>query len=133
VLIGLIYITRAPSTASSPFERPTESTSAGGLTVPILPTVTPGVISPTLTTAPANTTDNTGGGAQFRVYKTGSEGLFLRPDHSVEGAPVKTLPDGTIVTVVGPDFSGPDRVWKHVRDPDGAEGWAAADFLQAVQ
>jgi SH3-like domain-containing protein len=34
--------------------------------------------------------------------------------------------------VVGEDFSGPDRVWKNVRDPDGTTGWVAADFLQAV-
>jgi SH3-like domain-containing protein len=58
--------------------------------------------------------------------------LFLRPDHSSEGTPLKTLTDGSIVTVVGEDFSAPNRVWKHVRDAEGAEGWAAADFLQAV-
>lgn len=72
------------------------------------------------------------GGAQFRVFNTSFEGLFLRPDHSSEGTPLKTMPDGTIVTVIGPDFSAPDRVWKHVRDPEGTEGWAPAEFLQAV-
>jgi len=46
--------------------------------------------------------------------------------------PIKTLPEGTIVTVVGEDSVQPDRVWKRVRDPEGAEGWAAADYLAPV-
>jgi hypothetical protein len=133
ILIGLIYITRVPVDATSPFSRATEaaSVSGGPLVLPVQATVTPGVISPTLTIAPASSGE--ADGAQFRVFNTSSEGLFLRPDHSTEGTPLKTLSDGTIVTVIGPDFVGPDRVWKNVRDPEGSEGWAAADFLQAVQ
>ncbi|HEX5692504.1 MAG TPA: SH3 domain-containing protein [Roseiflexaceae bacterium] len=69
-------------------------------------------------------------GAQFRVTGTGELGLFLRADHNTTGEPVKTLPEGTVVTVVGDDFSGPDRVWKKIRDAEGTEGWAAADFLK---
>jgi hypothetical protein len=94
------------------------------------PTVTP-VVSSTA----AIDTQGTGGsneGARFRVAGTGSEGLFLRPDHSSDNQPIKTLTDETIVTIIGDDFSGPDRVWKHIRDPDGAEGWAAADWLKPV-
>ncbi|HJZ49560.1 MAG TPA: SH3 domain-containing protein [Roseiflexaceae bacterium] len=133
VLIALIYITRMPSSASSPFGKPTESAAAGQAPLlPVQPTVTPRAITPTLEIA-RNGTAASGGGAQFRVFNTGTEGLFLRPDHSSEGTPLKTLPEGTIVTVIGEDFSAPNRVWKHVRDPEGTEGWAAADFLQAVQ
>jgi hypothetical protein len=133
VLIGLIYFTRVPPNASSPFDTPTEAAAQGS--APILPvqaTITPRVITPTLEIA-QNGAGAAGGGAQFRVFNTGPEGLFLRPDHSTDGAPLKTLQDGTIVTVIGEDFSSPNRVWKHVRDPEGSEGWAAADFLQAVQ
>jgi hypothetical protein len=135
VLIGLIYLTRMPSSAASPFGKPTASAALGE--APILPlqaTVTPRVITPTLAIAQNGAgAGATSGGAQFRVFNTGAEGLFLRPDHSTEGTPLKTLPDGTIVVVVGEDFSAPDHVWKHVRDAAGTEGWAAADFLQAVQ
>jgi len=134
VLIGLIYLTRMPSSAASPFGKPTESAALGGAPIlPIQPTITPRVITPTLEIAQNGTgVGATSGGAQFRVVNTGAEGLFLRPDHSSEGTPLKTLTDGSIVTVVGEDFSAPNRVWKHVRDAEGAEGWAAADFLQAV-
>jgi hypothetical protein len=132
VLIGLIYLTRVPSNAASPFGRPTESAAVGQAPVlPVQPTVTPRVVTPTLEVAQSGA--GAAGGAQFRVVNTGAEGLFLRPDHSTDGTPLKTLPEGTIVTVIGEDFSAPNRVWKHVRDPEGTEGWAAADFLQAVQ
>jgi hypothetical protein len=132
VLIGLIYFTRVPSNAASPFDRPTESAAVGQAPIlPIQPTITPRVVTPTLEIAQSGA--GSAGGAQFRVVNTGAEGLFLRPDHSTDGAPLKTLPEGTIVTVIGEDFSAPNRVWKHVRDPEGTEGWAAADFLQAIQ
>jgi hypothetical protein len=94
------------------------------------PSVTP-VISPTASiAAQSSATGGVSSGAQFRVTGTGAEGLFLRADHNTNGDPVKTLPEGTVVTIIGDDFSGPDRVWKHIRDPEGTEGWAAADFLK---
>ena len=99
--------------------------------LPSLPTVTPAI------SATASIASQGGGGtgvnqdgAQFQVSGTGAEGLFLRPDHNVENPPIKTLPEGTIVIIIGEDFSGPDRVWKHIRDPEGTEGWAAADWLK---
>ncbi|MEO7909193.1 MAG: SH3 domain-containing protein [Roseiflexaceae bacterium] len=132
VLIGLVYLTRLPSNAASPFAEPTESAAVADLPIlPLQPTVTPRVITATLEIA-QNGAGTASGGAQFRVVNTG-DGLFLRPDHTTEGAPLKTLNDGAIVSVVGEDFSAPDRVWKHVRDAAGSEGWVAAEFLQAVQ
>jgi len=135
VLIGLIYLTRMPSNAAAPFTQPTESVAIGAAPIlPLQPTVTPRVITPTLEIAQDGTGVGTAsGGAQFRVFNTGAEGLFLRPNHSIEGTPLKTLNDGSIVTVVGEDFSAPDRVWKHVRDAAGTEGWVAAEYVQAVQ
>lgn len=70
-------------------------------------------------------------GARFRVFNTGVEGLFLRPAPNTNNVPIKTLQDGTIVTVVGEDHVGPDRVWKQVRDAEGAQGWVAAEYLQS--
>ncbi|MBK9712565.1 MAG: SH3 domain-containing protein [Kouleothrix sp.] len=131
-LIGLIWITRRPTDARSPFNRPTEAladSGAGSSLLPAQATVTPGVSSPTQVVAVQGST----GGAQFRVFNTEGQGLFLRQEHSGDSEVLKTLPDGTVVTIAGPDFSGPDRVWKNVREPDGSTGWVAADFLQAVQ
>jgi hypothetical protein len=132
VTVWLIWLTSRPQGAASPFEsQPTQDlASSGGVsTFPQQATVTPRPTS----AAPTASAGGATGGAQFRVINTGSEGLFLRPDHNTDNPPVKTLPDGSIVTVIGEDFSGPDRVWKNVRDAEGSEGWVASDFLQAVQ
>lgn len=91
----------------------------------------PSVTPPQITPAPPPPAAQ--GGAQFRVFNTGSLGLFLRSEPSTANQPLKTLNDGAIVTIVGADFVGPDRVWKHIRDADGTEGWVAADFLQPAQ
>lgn len=88
-----------------------------------LPTVTPPIATVAPTSSPT--------GAIFRVTGTGTEGLFLRPQPSSDGAPLKTLPDGSEVTVIGEDVIN-TRTWKHIRDAQGAEGYAAADFLQPV-
>jgi hypothetical protein len=95
-----------------------------------LATVTP-VVSST-TSIIGQGTNASDEGAQFRVTGTAGQGLLLRPDHNTDNQPIATLAEGTIVTIIGDDFSGPDRVWKHVRDLDGAEGWAAADWLKPV-
>lgn len=72
-------------------------------------------------------------GAQFRVNGTETQGLFLRSDASTDATILATLPEGTLVTVIGEDKPGPNYTWKNVRAPDGTEGWAAADFLQPAQ
>lgn len=131
LLVLMIYFSRSPRQV--PTSTPTEvAVSAGGgvggAGLPALPSATAS-ISPTL--APAANAN--AGGAQFRVINTGAEGLFLRPDHSTDGPPVKTLAEGALVTIIGQDYIAPDRVWKNVRDAEGSEGWVAADFLQAVQ
>lgn len=65
----------------------------------------------------------------FVVTGTAGQGLFLRPQPSVAGDPLATLPDGTRVEQIGEDVPGPDRVWRQVRAPDGQEGYVAVDFL----
>jgi hypothetical protein len=65
----------------------------------------------------------------FVVTGTSGQGLFLRPQPSIEGAPLTTLPDGTRVEQIGDDVPGGDYVWRQVRAPDGQEGYVAVDFL----
>lgn len=95
--------------------------------LPEQPTVTPDPLTSTLTLTPTTTLN-----VQLRVQGTGALGLFLRPEPNANNTPIKTLPEGAIVTVVGEDSVQPDRVWKRVRDAEGAEGWAAADYLVPV-
>jgi hypothetical protein len=68
----------------------------------------------------------------FIVTGTSGEGLFLRPQPSSQGDPLTTLPDGTRLEQIGDDVPGGDYVWRHVRAPDGQEGYVAVDFLTAA-
>ncbi len=95
--------------------------------LPEQPTVTPDPLTSTLALTPTTPLN-----VQLRVQGTGALGLFLRPAPNANNTPIKTLPEGAIVTVVGEDSVQPDRVWKRVRDAEGAEGWAAADYLVPV-
>ena len=126
-MVFLRGLNQTPLAIAVPTDEPSEFNQP---LIDPFPTVTPVVSS----TAVIDT-QGTGGsdeGAQFRVTGTGSEGLFLRKDPNSDTPPLKTLAEGTIVMIIGEDFSAPDRVWKKVRDPDGAEGWAAADWLKPV-
>ena len=100
-----------------------------GVAVPTLdPLFQPSVTPATAATAAAATS------VEFKVINTDAQGLFLRADHAVDpGNIVETIPDGSTVTIIGEDFVGTDRVWKHIRSSSGKEGWAASDFLQQVQ
>lgn len=109
------------------------STTPSVATLSSQPSIQP-ISTPTLTIATTlSSSSSPSEGAQFRVINTGAEGLFLRPDHSTDATPLKTLADGSIVTVIGEDFSGLDTIWKHVRDASGSEGWVMSQYLQAVQ
>lgn len=109
---GLGFDQPAPTTASEPVLG-----GDGGAVAPAdgLPTVTP---PPTPAAA-----------QRFVVTGTAGQGLFLRPAPSTDGAPLTTLPDGTVVEQIGADVAGGDRMWRHVRSPDGQEGYVAVDFL----
>lgn len=91
---------------------------------------------PTITLPPATATTappTQAAGVEFRVFNTEGLGLFLRPEPNTNNQPLKTLPDGAVVTIIGEDFVGPNFVWKHVRDAEGTEGWVAADYLERVE
>lgn len=62
------------------------------------------------------------------VVNTAPDGLSLRPS---PGAPdrIKVWPDGTRLEGTGPEQQAAGRGWRPVRDPDGNQGWAAAEFL----
>jgi hypothetical protein len=129
IVLAALIIFSQPGTSPEPLPQATEEPAVSAPITLRTPqaTVTAAPLTTPTPAVPAAVT-----GARFRVTGTGSEGLFLRPEPSVDGAPLKTLPEGTEVTIIGEDSVKPERVWKHVRDADGAEGWVAAEFLQPV-
>jgi hypothetical protein len=109
--------TSAPPTAA-PTAAPTEAPTAA-------PTAEP-TVEPTAAATDAPAAD---GPARLRVVNTGPNGVRVRGDPSLDQAPIKLLPEGTIVTVIGDDVTAAGYTWKHIRDPDGGEGWVANEFL----
>lgn len=127
IALLMLIVLRPPRPLTGTNARATPAvTSVSGANLPLQPTITPRASTPVPDAPVAN-------GAQFRVTGTSDQGLFLRVAPNVDQPPVKTLLEGAVVTIIGADSVGPDRVWKHVRDADGAEGWVAADFLQPVE
>ena len=63
---------------------------------------------------------------------TGGRGARLRQEPSLEAAIVGVLPDRTHVAELGPEADEGGRVWRHVRSPDGREGWIDAGLLLPV-
>ena len=41
---------------------------------------------------------------------------------------LKAYPDNTRLVVIGPDVGAEGRIWRHVRAPDGVEGYVPAQY-----
>jgi hypothetical protein len=65
------------------------------------------------------------------VAHTGGAGVYLRR------TPVMTdrlvaVPEGTRLEQIGPEAAGDGHQWKHVRAPDGTEGWVPAEYTEPL-
>jgi hypothetical protein len=91
------------------------------------PAVTPTTPPPTATALPTAVPTATVS-TPYRVVRAGGDGIFLRPTPAAPEA-IGTIPDGAVVTVVGPTVVESGRPWVEVRTANGVEGWVAASFL----
>ncbi len=41
---------------------------------------------------------------------------------------IRAYADGTALTIIGPDVEGEGMQWRHVRAPDGTEGYVPAQY-----
>ena len=70
-------------------------------------------------------------GQRLQVAGTGNDGVNLRREPGQTGERIKTIREGTVLEVVGPDQTVDGTVWRNVRDTQGESGWIAASFLAA--
>ena len=68
-------------------------------------------------------------GPRLKVVNTENQGVRFRQRPSTQGQVLRTLPEGTVIEVVGPDESADGMTWRNVREPGGAVGWVAAEFV----
>ncbi len=93
-----------------------------GPTVPPPPGVTQTPAPPVSTSAP-------GAPAKTAVVTGTADvgGLKLRKTHN--GDVIDSLPDGTVVELLGDSQTAVGLEWLKVRDPKGREGWVAGQYL----
>jgi hypothetical protein len=84
------------------------------------------IASPAAGSAP---TASAAAGERLKVIDTGGEGANLRERPGSTGPVIKTVPDGTVLQVIGADQAMDGKSWRNVRDDDGAQGWMAAELL----
>ena len=54
----------------------------------------------------------------------------MRERPGAAGPVIKTVPEGTVLRVVGADQQMDGKAWKNVRDDTGSTGWIAAELLE---
>lgn len=81
------------------------------------------VIAPSASPSPAAS------GVRMKIANTEGQGANMRQRPSTTAPVLRTLPDGTVVEVIGGETNAEGRNWRNVRDPGGATGWVASELL----
>jgi hypothetical protein len=119
--------TSAAPTSTPPTAATVAPTVASTATRPPAAAATPTVAAkPTDTPAPESQSDT------VWVGNTDGEGVYIR-NTPVMADRVRAYPDGTELTIIGDDVDGDGQHWKHVRTPDGLEGYVPAMYTVDVQ
>jgi hypothetical protein len=91
------------------------------------PTTPPPAPKPTATTeTPAAAADT------VWVGNTDGQGVYVRTT-PVMADRAKPYADGTALTIVGDDVDGDGQHWKHIKTPDGLEGYVPSIYTVATQ
>jgi hypothetical protein len=86
--------------------------------------------SPSATAAPRTTptaTPNASSSNTVYVGNTDGEGVYIRNTPSMADR-AKAYADGTPLTIIGEDVDGDGQHWRHVRTPDGLEGYVPSIY-----
>lgn len=103
---------------------------------------TPAVALATDTPAPTATPEATATpsdsvlqASYVQVANTDGVGVKLRKDAHQNADRVRTLPEGTVVQVIGPDQTNTEGTWANVRtlDENGDIGWISRTYLIPAQ
>jgi len=99
------------------------------LAVTVAPrTATPAPTPPTATPAvqPAATPEPAASDTVY-VGNTDGQGVYVRATPALADR-TRAYADGTPLTIIGDDVEGDGLQWKHVRTPDGLEGYVPAMY-----
>ena len=102
--------------------KPTVAAAALATAPPAVPGVEVSPVAAQASPAPAT-------GPRLKVVNTENQGVRFRQRPSTQGQVLRSLPEGTVLEVVGPDAEADGIAWRNVREPGGAVGWVAAEFV----
>jgi hypothetical protein len=129
-------ITNPDGSTRPPYDRLLQASQAGELPPSSSPSPAPSGVGAETSTevspaaaAPPSSGSAPSGGERLRVAGTDGAGLSLRDAPSATAARIGTIAEGAVVETIGEPLQGEGRTWRQVRDPQGKEGWVAADFL----
>jgi hypothetical protein len=122
VVVGVSWLA-APRRA----DRPLVASSAAA-TAPAPAPAAP-VVAPTPIPAPVVTPEPAPAPERVKVSFTNGSGVNLRARAGERGQRLKTMPEGTVLEVVGGDETADGIAWRNVRDAAGTTGWMASKFL----
>jgi hypothetical protein len=119
---------------SSPPPTATPAPAAAAAVVPVTsvaspvpkPSASPAAVTPA-PTRPAATAEPAAPANTVWVGNTDGQGVYVR-NTPVMADRAKPYPDGTPLTIVGEDVDGDGQHWKHVKTPDGLEGYVPAIY-----
>jgi hypothetical protein len=69
---------------------------------------------------------------RVEVYGTGSTGANLRVQPGLRGTVLRSVPDGSHLTIVGEDEVADGVKWRHVQADDGTTGWLAVEVVRTL-
>ena len=121
--LGLALAVALSVTWLASVRRPEVESPPQRVAAPVEPAVTPAptpIPPPVSQPAPVE---------QVKVSFTRGVGVNLRAGAGERAARIKTLAEGSVLELVGPDQQIDGIVWRNVREPGGATGWVAAQFL----
>ncbi len=106
----------------SPLARESAAASSEAVTTPTTPLVlpAPATLVPTATVTPPTA-------RSFVVANTGGDGVFLRRSPA-NGQRLAAWAEQTVLIEIGPEQTQNGVVWRHVRTPDGTEGFVPAQY-----
>ncbi len=121
--------TRVPTrtvTARPGVATPTLGAASTKLPTSSLPTVAP---PPAATNTPAPVAKTPAPGAKTAVVTGTADVGGLKLRETPNGKIIDSLPDGTVVELLGDTQTEVGLEWQRVRDPKGREGWVAGQYL----
>ena len=121
----------ADGEVSTPRQTVVQFTQAPDTTATATPTTDPALTpSPTPMVAPAPESSPTAedSGQVYYVGNTDGDGVYIRRTRHMEDK-IKAWPDGTEMIEISAAVEVENRLWRHVRDPDGNEGYVPAEYL----